>query len=485
MTTPTIRGPGDSGPPRIAFLATHAGRAGGAAIAMERLVAAVRTAGGRATVVTRDELGGDPARRRLERRVRRAIRRGRTSLSNTLFTADWPAWNLAAHPAVAGADLVNLHWVAGMLNPAGIRALVAAGRPVIWTLHDMRPFTGGCHYASGCGGFTSGCQACPQLIGRLAPLPARGIARGRRALAGIPLVFIAPSRWLAGELSRSRLFDPDHHAVHVIPNGLDLARFAPADRAAARARLGLPPAGFGILMGSVSLAEHRKAAGVAAAAVSRAAAELRGRSAAGAAGPAIFAITYGSGSVAIPGLPSRHLGTVDEAGVLAATQACDVHLTMAREDNLPNTVMEALACGRPVIATDAGGHREMVSDGREGWLVGIDDSAAAAAAILRLVAAPELAAAAGRRARTRAEGNWDARLQARRYLDLARQCVLAATPSAASSRGAAAGPAPAAGLTPSAAVALHAGGPLRGPLRRLRRLAGRPLLVRQRKGPLS
>jgi glycosyltransferase involved in cell wall biosynthesis len=459
--------------PRIACLATHSGHAGGAAIAMERLAAALRVAGARVDLLTRADMPAAPTSvRRVERILRRGIRHGRTPLSNTLLTADWPAWDVAGHPAVAAADLVNVHWVAGFVSAAGIRRLVESGRPVAWTLHDMRPFTGGCHYASGCEGFTTDCRGCPQLAPRLHALAARSLARARRRLKGVPLEFIAPSRWLAGELVRSRLFDEASHRVRVIPNGIDLDRYAAGDRAAARRRLGLPAEGLAILLGSVALDERRKGAGFAAEAVARAAAELARRNRS----PAPLVVTYGSGELVIPGVACRHLGRLDEAGVLEALQASDLHLTMAREDNLPNTVMEALACGLPVVATRTGGHPEMVADGVEGWLVAVDDAPAAAATLIRLAEDPATVRAAGRRGRERAEREWDARLQARRYLELAAECrarqrAARVTESvAASGRSTTAALAPSR-LTPAAVAALHRGGPLRGPLRRLRRLA--------------
>lgn len=465
MTARTRRQDGPKGP-RIAMLATEAGRVGGAAIALERLATAVRAAGGQVDLVTRAAMPPLPAAaRRLERIVRRRIRRARTTVSNTLFTADWPAWDVTDHPAVAGADLVNVHWVAGFLAAAGIRRMVAAGRAVAWTLHDMRPFTGGCHYGGGCEGFASVCAACPQLSATLSQLPERSLARARRRLAGVPLVFVSPSRWLAGELMRSSLFDPRAHRVTVIPNGIDLERYAAKDRPGARRRLGLPEAGLVILLGSVSLDERRKGAGMAAAAVARAAAELARRGTA----PVPVVVTYGSGRLEIPGVACRHLGSCGESGVLEALQASDLHLTMAREDNLPNTVIEALACGLPVVATRAGGHPEMVIDGVSGWLVGVDDAAAAAARLVQLAENPPLVRAAAARARAWAEAEWDARLQASRYLELAaefRSTRLADQPPAAApdlspER-----------LTPAVATALHGGAPFRGPLRRLRRLAG-------------
>lgn len=462
-------------PLRIACLATHAGHAGGAAIAMERLATALRVAGARLDLVTRADMPTPvAAARRLDRLVRRGIRQRRTPLSNTLFTADWPAWDVVCHPAVAAADLVNVHWVAGFVAAAGIRRLVESGRPVAWTLHDMRAFTGGCHYTSGCAGFTTDCGSCPQLGPALQALPERSLARASRRLAGVPLEFIAPSRWLAGELIRSRLFDAGSHRVRVIPNGLDLTRYAPGHRPAARRRLGLPAEGLAILLGSVSLDERRKGARFAAEAVARAATELtrRGRAAA----PVV--VTYGSGELVIPGVACRHLGPLDEAGVVEAVHACDLHLTMAREDNLPNTVMEALACGVPVVATRTGGHPEMVTDGLEGWLVGVDDAPAAAATLVRLAEDPAAVQAAGGRGRSRAEREWDARLQACRYLELAAECQAglrqprAAT--AAAGRRAPAEPSlepSLSQLSPAAVAALPRGGSLRGPLRRLRRLA--------------
>ena len=100
---------------------------------------------------------------------------------------------------------------------------------------------------------------------------------------------------------------------------------------------------------------------------------------------------------------------------------------MAREDNLPNTVMEALACGVPVLATRAGGLPEMVDDGVTGWLVEVDDTEHAAALLTELVRDPSRAALAGRHGRRQAESEWDVAVQASRYLDLARELNLRGT----------------------------------------------------------
>jgi glycosyltransferase involved in cell wall biosynthesis len=457
---------------RITCLSTYGGHAGGAAVAMHRLAAALETAGATVTVVARQGPGaagiGSEARwRAAERRIRRRIRHGRTALSNTLFSADWPAWDVAAQPAVRDADVIHVHWVAGFLDAEAIRRLIGTGKPVVWTQHDLRAVTGGCHYAAGCTGFQTACTACPQLAPPLHAVAERTLGRSRRRLRGRPLAFVAPSRWLAAELARARLFDPTSHTLHVIPNGIDLDRYAPpADKRAARARLGLPPDGLAVLLGSVALDERRKGGDAAAAALERFAAHCRRRG-----GPAPVAVTYGGGSLPLRGITPRHLGPLDEPGVIAALQACDVHLTMTREDNLPNTVVEALACGLPVVGTAVGGLPEMVASGVEGWLVSPDDPAAAAAALDRLAEDAEVVRATAQAARRRALADFDARLQARRHLELYRDL---ARPTASRS---AADPLPAAprllAPTPAAATLLGPGPIVRRARRRLRRLLRR------------
>jgi Glycosyl transferases group 1 len=181
-------------------------------------------------------------------------------------------------------------------------------------------------------------------------------------------------------------------------------------------------------------------------------------------------VTYGAGEVSIPGVHVKSLGSLDEAGVIEAVQASDIHLTMAREDNLPNTVMESLACGRPVVGTATGGIPDMVKDGVNGWLVPVDDVDSAATVIERLALDRALVAVAGRQARAWAEERWHAHLQAQRYLALAEAWPVppVATPTLAHH----ASIARTESFTPAAAV-IHRGGPLRGPLRLLRRVAMR------------
>jgi glycosyltransferase involved in cell wall biosynthesis len=214
-------------------------------------------------------------------------------------------------------------------------------------------------------------------------------------------------------------------------------------------------------LGSASLDERRKGAREAGAAISAMCARRRDLDAGG---PSPFLITYGHGTFAIEGLEVRHLGQLDEDGVITAIHASDVHLTMTREDNLPNTVMEAMACGVPVVGTNVGGLPDMVTDGVDGWLVSLDDATDAGGILARLAGDLAAVATAARHARGRAVADWDYRRVGDRYLKL-----MADLPRHQQTAVASGGLHPLR-ITPSAAAVLASRAVARGPSRRLRRL---------------
>lgn len=467
---------------KIVCVGASQGGGGGATIAMERLAASLRAATAEVRIVALDgpqgrarEFSSDDPRpnrfRRITTHLRRGLRAARSPLTNTLFSVDWPAWDISTHPSVLEADVVNLHWVTGFLNARAVRGVIDSGKPVVWTLHDQRAFTGGCHYAAGCEGFASECEACPQLMGDAREAARRALAATRRSLAAAPLTFVTPSRWLGDELRRSSLFDATHHRHCTIPYDIDVDRFAPRDdKPLLRRSFGLPARGLGIVLGSVSLAETRKGFAEARAAVEQAAAKLRTDDPTA---PPPFVVTFGEGSPKIQGVACHHLGRQAEAGVIGILNASDVFLMMTREDNLPNTVMEALACGLPVVGTRVGGVPDMVEDGRQGWLVERDDSAAAATVLVGLARDPGRLDAAATAARSRAVAHYAAPRQARDYLELfaAVQPALRERPPFRPSPSSQ--PLPMLRMTPATARIVAGRVGQRGVRRRLRRILGR------------
>src|SRR5262249_19568734 len=151
----------------------------------------------------------------------------RTSVSNTFFSLPTPAYDLSRHPLVAEADVIHLHWVATLLSPAGIAQLQRLGKPLVWTLHDQRAFTGGCHFSAACDHYQHECTPCPQLQRDPARLTA-AILADSLATVEPGITVVCPSRWLADCAQKSALFRK--FRIEVIPYGLDVARFRPSSR---------------------------------------------------------------------------------------------------------------------------------------------------------------------------------------------------------------------------------------------------------------
>jgi len=105
------------------------------------------------------------------------------------------------------SDVIHLHGVSGVLNPAAIED-VSRGKRTIWTLHDMNPFTGGCHYSLGCAGFRTTCSLCPAVRPIFQSLISKNLSTKARHVSEIKnLTVIAPSTWLAEEARRSATFE--------------------------------------------------------------------------------------------------------------------------------------------------------------------------------------------------------------------------------------------------------------------------------------
>ncbi|MEE9157597.1 MAG: glycosyltransferase [Gammaproteobacteria bacterium] len=153
-------------------------------------------------------------------------------------------------------DLVHLQWISRSF--LRIETLARLELPLVWTLHDMWAFTGGCHYDGGCERFVSACGHCPILgSSRERDLSHWVFARNRRASKRQNLTVVAPSRWLAGFAARSALLG--RFRIGVIPNNLDLNRYRPIDRAIARSLIGVLPNRRIILFGAVrSTGDERK-----------------------------------------------------------------------------------------------------------------------------------------------------------------------------------------------------------------------------------
>lgn len=308
-------------------------------------------------------------------------------------------------------DIVHLHWTADLLNYGSFFSSLDAATPLVWTLHDMHPFTGGCHYSFGCDKFTAACGECMQLNGlRSARDPSwRNLQIKRRALDGRELHVVADSHWLEGEARRSAVF-AGARSFRTIHYGLDTEAYAPRDKAQCRRTLGIPLDAFVVCFGSASLADPRKGLRELLAAL-RQLGDV----------PRLTALMFGAGTLRDPtGLPEvRSVGYLRSSREQAPVySAADVFVIPSLAEAFGQTALEAMACGTPVVGFDTGGIPDMVRPHRTGLLAPVGDPAALAAAIRWMALHPAERSAMGREARAMAVCEFTLQRQASRYREL-------------------------------------------------------------------
>lgn len=283
-----------------------------------------------------------------------------------------PNWVPDSMPQLAsrlGFDVVNLHLVnCGFVQ---VESLARFRQPLVWTLHDMWAFTGGCSYGAGCTRFEGKCGRCP-LLGEKEEndLSRRIWQRKQKAWRNLNLTIVTPSRWMKSCVQRSSLLS--RYAVECIPNGINTDVFRPEDQEKARQKFGLPIHCHLVLFGATAAdSDPRKGFDLLVRALASMPREVAGK-------PVVAAVFGNKAPVHIPNLemPLRSLGSVEGDDQLRLVySAADVFAASSREDNLPNTVIESLSCGTPVVAFDIGGMPDMINSGRTGQLVPAFDTA--------------------------------------------------------------------------------------------------------------
>lgn len=285
----------------------------------------------------------------------------------SLFSIPYPGLDLEAHPTIAAADIIHLHWPTWTVTPPMIRRFLDAGKPVFVTLHDMWMFSGGCHYAGDCRQFRTGCMKCPQIADGLGLANAAFEDKLACYGGGHPLLHVvALCPWMRDLAQESRILGQS--PIHLIPNPIEIDVFAPGDRHAHRADLGVGPGDAVLLFGNYDNSETRKGSDIL-----KQALETFAASPTVAAFPGkIFLMSFGRHSRMQPPSPLRQisLGSINDDEVLARIYGiADMLCFPSIEDNYPNSIIEAAACGTPSVAFRTGGMADMVRHGETGLLV--------------------------------------------------------------------------------------------------------------------
>ena len=282
------------------------------------------------------------------------------------FSTATTGTDTSKHPDVADADLLHLHWTNfGYLSTENIEQLFKTGKPIVWTLHDMWAFTGGCHYSGECNHFINQCGNCWMLRNpEKKDLSHNGWLRKLEMYkAANNIAFVTCSNWLADEAKSSSLLSG--FSIQAIPNPIDTDLFSAKDKTALRHKWNVTANAKIILFGAANIMDRRKGISYLVDALYDLKKNYRETE-------DIEIVIFGKNKAFdIASLPFRahEVGIIHSQTDMAELYAlADVYVSPAIEDNLPNTVMESLSCATPVVAFHTGGIPDMVEHRQNGYL---------------------------------------------------------------------------------------------------------------------
>lgn len=300
----------------------------------------------------------------------------RDSNSETFSMARLPEVSHLSSDSV-DVDVVHLHWLAFFADYESFFDSIPRHVPIVWTLHDMNAFTGGCHYSTGCERFKSGCGSCPQIVNpSQSDVSADSFQAKRSALAGRRVHVTAPSQWMIDLAQQSSVW-PEETTFEKIHLGFDLSKFYPVDKSEARQQLGIESDAVLIGFGADDLTNQRKGFHHLLNSLS----QIQSNS-------PIECLVFGAGEIppsdTLPKFhPQGFVDSVDRQRLIYS--AADLVIVPSREDNQPQVGLEAMACRTPVVGFDAGGIPEYVRQGETGCLVPLGDESKLAESISGLV----------------------------------------------------------------------------------------------------
>ena len=307
----------------------------------------------------------------------------------------------------SNADIVNLHWINNsMLSVANIGCI---RKPIVWTLHDMWPFTGGCHYAGDCTRYMQQCCSCPEI----SSAPHMGVdvsnrlfKKKKKVFGHYPLTAVGPSEWITDCAKKSATFQKCK--AYTIPNCIDTERYFPIDKLKAREMLRLPQDKPLLLFGAQGGShDPRKGYDLLMQALNQSSLED------------VELVVFGCGEPEEPEdmpYPVHYVGRLhDDISLIMLYNAVDAFIAPSREDNLPNTIMEAMACGTPCVGFRIGGIPDEIDHMVTGYLAEPFDTSDLAKGIETVLENRERM---GLDAREKAAREYNMRKVGQQYLDL-------------------------------------------------------------------
>lgn len=289
---------------------------------------------------------------------------------------------------------LHLHWADGVINRSSIGKLIQAGQPIVWTLHDMSPFTAFCHHSFDCTQFQGECRNCPQVRSGFRKKVSLQFKSNLSDFESpyANLCVVAPTEWMAKKARSSSMFQ--NQRVEVVSNPIAKVFFQYHNRLKAREILGISQEHLvGIAIAS-DLADKNKSienvvngffSGIAKS-------ERKGK---------LLLVGANVKSFASNNRDVLGLGTLDHAGIAASAIAADVNISMSMAESSGLTLREMGALGIPTIALTGSGMDSLIKDGKDGFL--IQDLKSLSDAVLTLASNEELRKALGASAKDSAQ----------------------------------------------------------------------------------
>ena len=360
-------------------------KTGGAAIACHRLMNALNTNGVEAKMLVRDKQTDNPSVYTINTSsFRKIINKWRfmwerfvifacnhfskknlfsVSIANT-------GTNISKHPLVKEADIIHFHWInQGFLSIKDIVKLTHLGKPIVWTMHDQWPYTGLCHYVGDCDRFANHCSECPQMNqGSLKDKSYKTFNKKKNFFAQNNVTLVGCSNWIANQASQSSLLGKTN--ITSIPNPIDLTLYHPTKSSDSRKLFRLPDSKKLILYGACKATDKRKGVDFLISACEQLSnSPISSR---------LALVVFGAQSEELSKLiniPVINVGYINGAEQMVQLyNAVDLFLIPSLEDNLPNTIMEAMACGTPCVGFNTGGIPEMIDHRTNGYVANYKDA---------------------------------------------------------------------------------------------------------------
>lgn len=404
----------------VLILSTYAS-SGGAAIAAKRLMDALNNNDIEACMLCRRNISWGPKALQKQswtsiwERLGIFIRNGFSQKNLWAMDTAFVGQDILQTKEYREADVIHLHWVnQGFLSLDTIEKMVHSGKRVIWTMHDAWNSTGGCHLTLGCEKYKSRCGSCKYLRGGTddadkdvkKDLSTAVWERKRKLYKSKKIQFVTCSEWLRNEVKGSSLMKDQ--SITAIPNPIDTAFYFPQDKKKAREVLHLPQDKHLALFVAQNVSNPYKGMKY----LIEAAKQLEGKD--------VELVMLGNGGdlSSFGGVKVNALGYIRDAETIRmAYSAVDVFVLPSLSENLPNTIMEAMACGTPCVGFRIGGIPEMIDHLQNGYVANYCDAEDLAKGIEKVLFSDE-AKGYGEACIAKVKDNYSEEAVAKRYIEL-------------------------------------------------------------------